>query len=501
MAFTDGKPLARALSVAALVMGVVLTVIGVASGQWFATVPLALMAVMLLLARSPLFRFAISHELDAIACRYVPWYEPAPYVGVGFSLILGLWSVAAALQPGSSPVFGVLGAAMLVLVPIVAAKFLRGYRRCSLRVTATALSLPDPARGYAMVTIPRERVLSVAPVTQTIGFGSTELVLSQITFRDTDGVVRTVCVGPAPAEDTVWLTVRPASLLTALQDWVRADPGDPGFLDRIDAQLRSREGTTDPRRLATLPAVGPAAGQGVAPAAPGTPVQPAGSLAAPSRARRWFSSGPLSLLLVVSALGAGYPLYRHAHRDPIPERSVSSALPTAERPVCPVAGASVVALPKKSDAEPTIELPLAPGWVTRDINDPQLADEDSLRGYANNPAISEDGYPFLKVTLQTTPDSGRSIADALIAKARKMFPTVTQSSATVCEQSLYRFDTAGYNPDGNGAQSGTTVFSVLDGTDGSRWLASAFLKTQNPDNPAYIAQRDALVAGFHVDLR
>jgi hypothetical protein len=176
---------------------------------------------------------------------------------------------------------------------------------------------------------------------------------------------------------------------------------------------------------------------------------------------------------------------------------VSSAAPTVEQPACPVPGASTVVLTKKSAAEPTIEIPLTPGWVTPDITDPALASDTALRGYADNPAITKDSFPFLKVTLQKATNTGAATAEELIGKARKVFPTVTQSSATVCGNTVYRFDTAGYNPDDKGEQTGTTVFTIIDSTDGTRWMAAASLKTRNPDQPAYIAQRDALAAGFH----
>lgn len=492
MTFTDGRPVWRVVHVAATTMMLTLAVILFVNSQWFLGSALAFGAVFLLLARMPLFRLAVTREPDAILCRYVPWYEPAPYLATSMLLVFGIFGVVAGFRPDFGPMMGILGVASLVMLPVGVAKFWRGYRRCWLRITPATLTVPDPDRSYTEVTIARQQVVSIAPVTENVGFGSTTLVPTDITFRDGDGRTgreHTVRVGPAPADDTVWLTVLPGSLLVALQDWVRAEPGDPGLLDRVEAQLRSREGTTDPRRLATLPAVGPAAGKEVAPAAtdsPVAPVQPAGSLDAPRRVRRWFSRGPLSLLVVASALGAGYPLYRHIQRDAAP------APQTAEHPACPVAGARVVRLPTKSGAEPTIELPLAPGWVTQDIDDPQLAGEDSLRGYLNDPAITEDDYPFLRVMLQTSPATGEATVKDLLATSGKIFPTVTP-----CGQTLYRLDTAGYNPDGKGEQTGTTVFSIVNGKDGSSWIAAAIVKTRNPDNPGYIAQRDALVAGFH----
>jgi hypothetical protein len=497
MAFTDGHPVWRVIRIAALVMFLVLAVGSFAIGQWLVGGLLAFGAVFLLLARLPLFRLAVTREPDAILCRYVPWYEPAPYLANSMLLVLGVGSVVAGFRADFGPMMAILGVVMLVLLPVGVAKFWRRYRRCRLLITPAALTVPDPAQGYAELTIPRQCVLSIAPRAQTTGFGSTELTLTEITYQDTGGA-RTVCVGPAAADDTVWLTVTPANLLVALQDWNNADPADPGLLNRLEAVLRSRD---------TAAVAGPTTGgahpvaAGTGPGAPGspaaTPVPQLPGAPGPRRARR-VSGGPLSLLLVVSALGAGYPLYHHLHRDPVPEHSVTVA-PQVTNPSCPAPGAEVVQLPRKSDAEPAIELPLAPGWEVRDINDPRLADDPDLRGFASNPAITE-GDPFINITLRSTTDagaSGPSLAEEVFTKARKKFPTVTQSSATVCGQTVYRFDTAGNNPDGNGEQTATTVFSFVD-KGGSLWMALASLKTTSPDNPAYIAQRDALAAGFHV---
>jgi hypothetical protein len=499
MAFTDGNPVWRFFYLVGTAMMLGLGAVNFALGEWFVGGVVAFVGVFLVLARSPLFRLAVTREPDAILCRYVPWYEPGPYIGTGLVLGLGVAGVIAGFRPDFGPVIAIVGAVMLLILPLGVAKFWRGYRRCRLRITPAALIVPDPARGYAELTIPRRCVLSISPRMESVGFGSTQVAVSEITYQD--GGPRTLRVGPGPAEDTVWLTVVPANLLTALQDWKNADPADPGLLDRLEAVLRSRNAAPRPAAVAAAPTAGgayPVAAE-VGPGAAGSAVtgvaQLPGTPAAPPRKRR-LGGGPLALLLVVSALGAGYPIYRHVHRDGAPAPGVSSALPTAERPACPVPGASVVIMPKKSAAEPTIELPLVPGWVTRDINDPDFADDPTMRGYVDNPSIP-GGDSFMDVTLQATAVTAEATAKDLLSRARTMFPTVAESSATVCGQTVYRVDSTGYNPDGKGDRSGTTVFSVVDGADGSRWLASAFLKTRHPDEPAYIAQRDALVAGFH----
>lgn len=75
---------------------------------------------------------------------------------------------------------------------------------------------------------------------------------------------------------------------------------------------------------------------------------------------------------------------------------------------------------------------------------------------------------------------------------------ITAATPTAATPShRHRADTSGYNPDGKGPLSGTSVLTVAEGDNGVRWVAIASIKTKNPDNPAYTAQRDALVKGFH----
>jgi hypothetical protein len=219
-----------------------LTVVMVAVGDWFLAVVGAVIAVLLLLGNSPLFKVAINREPDAIACRYVPWYEPGPVAAVPALAVSGILGLALAFQPGNSPVFAVFGVALLALTPVVALKFLRGYRRCFLRITPTALRVPDPGREWAVTDIPRERIQSIAPAGEAAGFGSSTYRVTDITYGtgDSGSAARTVRVGQAPAEDTVWLTLDPSNLRLALHAWKDGDPNDPGLMDRVEAILRGK---------------------------------------------------------------------------------------------------------------------------------------------------------------------------------------------------------------------------------------------------------------------
>ena len=204
----------------------------------------ALTAVLILVGDRYVLRPALSRKGEAVVCRYAPWNE------LGISLAFGLTVLVTALGLTSKPRFGpgfIFGVILVVLLIVVAAKFLRGHQRCLVKITPTSLSVSLPDQSYAVAAIPRERVQSIAPVIQRIiaAHGSRDVLLTQITYLTGDcdpHATRTVRLGPAPAADTVWLSLKPSNLLTAMQAWKDADPGDAAVLDRVEAILRGRGG-------------------------------------------------------------------------------------------------------------------------------------------------------------------------------------------------------------------------------------------------------------------
>ena len=137
MAFTDGSPVWRFFYIAATAMILLLAAVNVAIGEWFVGGVMAFFGAFLLLMRLPLFRLAVTREPDAILCRYVPWYEPGPYLATSLVLGLGVPGIIAGFRPDFGPVIGIVGALTLLMLPLVLAKFWRGYRRCRLRITPT----------------------------------------------------------------------------------------------------------------------------------------------------------------------------------------------------------------------------------------------------------------------------------------------------------------------------------------------------------------------------
>jgi hypothetical protein len=253
-------------------------------------------------------------------------------------------------------------------------------------------------------------------------------------------------------------------------------------------------------------------GDHLAPSA-GVPVAPAGAAPAippPPAARpsswRWVWWAVVGIAALAAA--AATPLLHSTQRSAAPPSAVAGPSPAVAGPSptptgCPAAGGGAgSALPKKSGAEPTIYLPLAPGWIDLPATTPpDPADAATARAYFENTALRDNGFtPYVRVDLTSTTDreSAREMADRLADKLR-LSTTVTTSVATVCGSTVYRTDTTPAPGDPAG-QTGTTLFTVVEGADGVRWVAIATTKTQDPDNPDYRAQRDALVNGFHASL-
>jgi hypothetical protein len=238
-----GKPTWFAIaSIATAAIMIVLAIGGMLLGEWLLSLGVLVGAGIIIASFLAVFRVAVTREPDAVVCRYVPWYEPGPVAAVPALAVSGILGLALAFQPGNSPVFAVFGVALLALTPVVALKFLRGYRRCFLRITPTALRVPDPGREWAVTDIPRERIQSIAPAGEAAGFGSSTYRVTDITYGtgDSGSAARTVRVGQAPAEDTVWLTLDPSNLRLALHAWKDGDPNDPGLMDRVEAILRGK---------------------------------------------------------------------------------------------------------------------------------------------------------------------------------------------------------------------------------------------------------------------
>ncbi len=163
-----------------------------------------------------------------------------------------------------------------------------------------------------------------------------------------------------------------------------------------------------------------------------------------------------------------------------------------------------MALPKKTADEPTVFLPLHPDWTEQPVTPGSSEDTPNLRGLYSNESIRDNNFtPVIQVDMvpTTSTDSPSAIADDLFTKARAMMKVSNETTDTVCGNAVYQADTSGYNPDGKGDRSGTSLLTVVEGEAGTRWVAIASIKTRDPDQRDYLIEREALVRGFRAGFK
>jgi len=212
----------------------------VSGGSWGIVLVLAAAGAVILLGHR-IFKPAITRESGAVVCHYVPWQETGAFVALIIVPLIGIGAIAVAFE-SNSPGFGWAGVFLLAITPLSLFAFLRARRRCLLRIAPNALSVPRPDNGWTVTDIPRAAVQSITTSAATVGLG-TKLPQAEIRYAAGGtgrGGAGTVRVGPAPSRDTVWLTIEPDNLLTALQVWKDGDPNDPGLMDRVEAILRGQ---------------------------------------------------------------------------------------------------------------------------------------------------------------------------------------------------------------------------------------------------------------------
>jgi len=213
-----------------------LAVLGVVYGApWGLSFMFAIAAPMIMVGHR-IFRPAITREPGAVVCRYEPWQETGAFIALIAVPLFGIGAIGVAFQ-SHSPVYGWGGVFLLAVTLLSLFAFRRARRRCLLRITPAALSVPRPDDGYTVVEIPRAAVQSITPSSATVGLG-TQVPQTEIRYAATGSGGGTVLLGPAPSRDTVWLTIDPDNLFTAIQVWKDGDPNDPRLLDRIESVLR-----------------------------------------------------------------------------------------------------------------------------------------------------------------------------------------------------------------------------------------------------------------------
>lgn len=215
---------------------IALGVFGAVRGAgWSLSLMLSAIGVTMLMAMGrPLYRTAVYRvSADEVVCRYVPWYQ---VTGLAMSLmtpIIGIATIAQGAEPDSPFWLSYAGWLLLALGVVFGVIALLMAARNSLRFTPSALTLRkvryerriDRANFQSVTTRMTPSAFSQAPIphldlTYTVGGEGG----SSMTCRMID----------------TQFTVDPANLLAALQLWKDADPHKPGFMDRIEAILRSQ---------------------------------------------------------------------------------------------------------------------------------------------------------------------------------------------------------------------------------------------------------------------
>ena len=471
---------------------------------------------LLVVGSGRIYRPAVTRAPDSITCRYTPWREGSLYV-----LMIAGPGMAAAALTGATGWVRYLSGVLAVLVVVGVGMYLREWRRCRLRIAPASLTVTVPAHGYRPTEIARQQIVSITGGTGARRNGDTGPV-TQIAYLTNDsapGAPSTMLIGPTNAKNAMWVTVEQSDLLAALQAWKDGDPRDPTLLDRVEALLRGATLTASAPDPAAQPGVAwasgddPLASSAPAPTATGEPSATTGHPSAPidhpasgyppapaDRPSQWRWLRFVAIGAACLAGAAAYPAYQSTHRGPdagpnagsAPQASNSTPPPVSSN--CEVPRAPMTAVPKKNPDEPTIYLPLSPGWhlipATGAPNLRALYANDSIRADDFTPVIQVDVFP----TAMTY--SLADVAASTFGDARKLMTVTNEATDTVCGHPVSRADTSGYDPDGRGDQSGTTVLTVVD-KDGTRWVAAATIKARNTRTPEYGAQRQALIEGFH----
>lgn len=206
-----------------------------------------------------------------------------------------------------------------------------------------------------------------------------------------------------------------------------------------------------------------------------------------------------AVVVISTATGAACSTNHEAQQsaDTTPV-SASSSVVQLGAADCPVNDAQWLTLTKQAGDEPTIHVPLTPGWTLAVERDPK---QPTLRGLVANKGLRENGgTPFIQVTLNRVQDPAEpldEVASGLVTGLGGN-PTIGERShADVCGNQVYRTDFAGLDFDGRSVP-GTQLSAFTDVENATRWVAVALIVTTNLNNPGYVAQRDALLKGFHL---
>lgn len=239
---------------------------------------------------------------------------------------------------------------------------------------------------------------------------------------------------------------------------------------------------------------------GAYPTPPGYPVgYPNGSwYPAPPPAPNRSKAVALALVGALVLGGGGYAAYHHF----LGNGAGSNA--------CSADGDRDVTVSKKSLDEPTVVIPLVEGWEPLSPEMMQKADSvldmpppTGINDAVLNNKIRENEFtPTIMVSVNTMPDRGLTDAEINASENRELATSHTINNTdtlTTCGTTVYQADSTTPGFPGHPPIHFTDLFAIQRNGD-TIWGVDVVMMTTNPENPEYIAQRDALLEGLRVEL-
>jgi hypothetical protein len=209
--------------------------------RWYWAVVLFCLATLLILGRRRIFRAGVTRTSGEIVCRYVPWFEGNAYfLNVALPL-MAVASVAAGYTPGNPVWLRFVGIVLLGVTPLGTFAAVRMWRRCSLRISPSALTVRLAAHKDGSIEIRRERLEAITPKMIANSVNGVPSLQVEIAYRPAglDGTATDIVLLG------LQLTVEPINLLNALVAWKDSPYEAPDeLMDRIERILRGHSTVT-----------------------------------------------------------------------------------------------------------------------------------------------------------------------------------------------------------------------------------------------------------------
>ncbi|OBH30852.1 hypothetical protein A5692_18320 [Mycobacterium sp. E342] len=200
---------------------------------WYLCLGVGVTGGIILVGQRRIFRAAVSRSGDAIACRYIPWYEGNAYITLVLVPLLGVAAFGAGNAPGNPAWLRLTGIIIVGVTPLTLYGVVRMWLRSLLCITPSTLTVRLPERNE-LIEIHRQLVQSVEPkvLAQPAGGASLQVAITYRPAGATGDTTTTVVVG-------LRLSMQPVNLANALVAWKDGAGDDPvELMDRIESIAR-----------------------------------------------------------------------------------------------------------------------------------------------------------------------------------------------------------------------------------------------------------------------